>query len=386
MRDFYEVLGVSREASADEIKKAYRKIALKHHPDRNPGDHEAEEQFKEAANAYEVLSNPEKRRNYDRFGHAGLRGAGSDAGGFNNVGDIFSAFGDIFGGGSIFEDVFGGRGRGRRGPQQGQAGGDLRITLPLSLEEISEGTEKKIKVRKQIPCEACGGNGAEDGVPRYSACPTCQGTGEFRQVSRTPFGQFVNVRPCPACEGEGRTLDNKCKSCSGEGRVLGEEVITIAVPPGVSEGNYFDMRGKGHAGVRGGPSGRLRVEIEEVDHPHFVRDGSDIYHDLFVSFPDAALGTVVEVPTLRGTARLEIDPGIQSGKVLRMRGKGLPELNSSTRGDQMVRVHVWTPVSLSAKERELIEQMRSSPSMVPKPGNASERKSFFSRVKDAIVG
>ena len=384
MRDFYEVLGVERTASAEEIKKAYRKLALKYHPDRNPGDVEAEAAFKEAANAYEALSDPEKRRRYDRYGEAGLRGTGAHD--FSNVNDIFSAFGDIFGGGSIFDEMFGAQGRRGRGPRQGQPGGDLRITLPLTLEEIAEGVEKKIKVRKFVACDACGGVGAEDGSPEYDTCATCSGAGEIRQVARSAFGQFVQVRPCPNCLGEGRLLKNKCSTCGGEGRVRGEEVITIPVPPGVASGQYFDMRGKGNIGARGGPAGRLRVEIDEIEHEHFERDGVDIYYDLFISFPDAALGTTADVPTLKGSARLQIDPGVQSGKILRMRGRGLPELNSGFKGDQLVRIHVWTPRDLSQADRHAIEQLRDSPSVVPQPDSKQEKKSFFSRVKNAFSG
>lgn len=385
MRDYYEILGVSRDASAEEIKKAYRKLALRYHPDRNPDDAEAETRFKEAAEAYEVLSTPEKRQRYDRFGHAGVRGNGAAGGaGFQDINDIFSAFSDIFGGGSIFDDVFGGgRGRGRS-RHRGRPGSDLRIKLPLTLEEIAEGTEKKIKVRKYAVCEACSGSGAEAEGEGYSVCPTCQGTGELRHVTRSVFGQFVNVQPCHACQGEGRIIRDKCHACGGDGRVKEEETITITVPAGVLEGHYLTLRGAGNAGLRGGPPGDLRVEIEEIAHEHFVREGLDIIHELYISFPDAALGTDVEVPTLKGRARLKIDAGIQSGRVLRMRERGLPDLNSGHRGDQMVRVHVWTPTALTDEEVRLIEKLRSSPSFEPRPGKHEDRKSFFSKVKDVF--
>ncbi|MEM8556815.1 MAG: molecular chaperone DnaJ [Bacteroidota bacterium] len=386
MRDYYDILGVARSASADEIKKAYRKQAMKYHPDRNPGDADAEAKFKEAAEAYEVLSTPEKRQRYDRFGHAGLRGpAGAPGGGrpgqgFNDISDIFSAFSDIFGGDVRFD--FNQRGNGRRG---GRPGSDLRVRLKLTLEEISEGVERQLKLRKYVACEVCDGAGAEGGDAGYATCPTCNGSGEVRQVSNSFFGQFVNVQPCPQCRGEGRIVQNRCGNCTGEGRLKGEEMVTIEVPGGVSEGQYLNLRGKGNAGQRGGPSGSLRVEIEEVEHEHFTREGMDIVYDLALSFPDAALGTEVEVPTLKGRARLQIDPGLQSGRILRMRGRGLPELGSSSRrGDQMVRVHVWTPQDLSPEERTVLQDLRDSPAFQPKKNG--ERRSFFSRVKDAFSG
>lgn len=389
MRDYYDILGVNRSASPAELKKAYRKLAMEHHPDRNPGDAQAEARFKEAAEAYEVLSSPEKRQRYDRFGHAGVRGNGGPGGGagFHDINDIFSAFGDIFGGsGTIFEDVFGGRaGGGTRRRRGGRAGADLRIKLPLTLEEIAEGTEKRIKVRKHVPCEPCSGTGAEGGEAGYQACKVCQGTGEIRQVTRSVFGQFINVQPCHACQGEGRIISNPCKVCGGDGRQKGEETITITVPAGVLEGNYLTLRGAGNAGSRGGPAGDLRVEIEEIPHEHFVRDGLDVYYELFVSMPDAALGTEVEVPTLKGKARLQVDPGVQSGKILRMRERGLPDLTSGRKGDQMVRVHVWTPQNLSAEEKRVLERMRASPSVEPTPGDGGDRRSFFSRVKDVFT-
>lgn len=371
MRDYYEVLEVPRTATPDEIKKAYRKKALQYHPDRNPGDQEAESKFKEAAEAYEVLSNPDKRARYDRLGHAGVNGgAGRPGAGFQDISDIFSAFSDIFG-------DFGGRSARR-------TGGDLRVRLQLTLEEIAEGVEKKIKVRKLVACETCHATGAREGGRGPQTCPTCQGSGEIRQVASTFFGQFVNVQPCPQCRGEGRIITDPCPACEGEGRVKGEETITVEVPAGVREGHFLSIRGAGNAGRRGDPPGDLRVEIREAEHEHFTRDGLDIRHDLHLSFPDAALGAEVEVPTLRGRARLQIDPGIQSGRVLRMRGRGLPEIGGGRRGDQLVTVHVWTPQRLTAEQRALLEQLRDADAFQPRPDEAAEKRSFFSRVKDVF--
>ncbi len=379
MQDYYELLGVARTAAPDEIKKAYRKKALQYHPDRNPGDAEAESKFKEAAEAYEVLSNPEKRQRYDRFGKAGVsNGAGGRPGGFQDISDIFSAFSDIFGDAGGASDIFG-----RRGARQ-RTGSDLRVRLALTLEEIAEGVEKKIKVRKYVPCEVCDATGADGGEKGYETCPTCNGTGEFRQVSSTFFGQFVNVQPCPNCKGEGRIVTDPCSACGGEGRQKGEDTISVEVPAGVREGHFLSIRGAGNAGRRGNPAGDLRVEIQETPHAELTRDGLDVRYDLHLSFPDAALGTEVEVPTLKGKARLQIDPGIQSGRVLRMRDRGIPEIGSTRRGDQLVNVQVWTPRSLSAEQRELLEQLRDAPAFQPRPDAAGEKKSFFSKVKDVF--
>jgi len=382
-RDFYDVLGVARTATPDEIKKAYRKKALQFHPDRNPGNAEAESAFKEAAEAYEVLSNPEKRSRYDRFGRPGLSGAaGGPAGGFTDISDIFAAFSDIFAGDNRFEDVFGRRPGGAH--RQGRPGTDLRVRLALTLEEIAEGVERQLKLRKYVACDHCEGTGAEDKEAGFTTCPTCQGSGEVRQVSNSFFGQFVNVAPCPTCEGEGRTIDVRCSVCKGEGRVKGEESVTVEVPAGVSGGHYLQIRGAGNAGIRGGLPGALRVEIDEQPHEHFTRDGLDVVHDLFLSFPDAALGTEATVPTLRGRAKLQIDAGIQGGRVLRMRGRGLPEIGGGRRGDQLVRVHVWTPEKMSEPLREALEQLRLEPDLRPNPPRG-DRKGFFSRVKDAFT-
>ncbi len=393
MRDYYEILGVSRAATTVEIKKAYRTLAMQNHPDRNPGDAAAEARFKEAAEAYEVLGNDEKRVRYDRFGHAGVRGAAGGAGGpgFNDFGDIFDRFRDIFEGAGTqggFGDMFGG-GRTRRGPQKGRPGSDLRIKLSLTLEEIAEGVEKNVKVRKFVACGVCEGTGAEGGEEEsgYDVCTTCNGVGEVQRVTRSVFGQFVSVQPCPACGGEGRLLRKPCQNCKGEGRERGEETITIQVPPGVLEGNFLTMRSAGNAGVRAGSPGDLRIEIEEAEHEHLVREGLDVFHDLVLSLPDAALGTEVDIPTLKGASRLTIDAGTQSGKILRMRGRGLPELGTNRRGDQLVRVRVWTPQRLSAEETALLERLRESPAFKPGavPNGHANGRSFFSKVKDAFT-
>jgi molecular chaperone DnaJ len=384
--DYYDILGVDEDASEKEIKKAYRKKAMEYHPDRNPDDPEAEKKFKQAAEAYDVLSDPEKRKRYDRYGHAGLgqNGGGGRGGrgqpGFQDINDIFSAFNDIFGGAQRQQR------RSRR--QQGRPGSDLRVTLPLTLEEIAEGTEKNIKVRKFVACETCDGTGAEGGMEgeNYVMCPKCDGTGEIRQVSRSVFGQFVNVQTCPRCSGEGRIIENPCDDCGGEGRIEGEETISVSVPAGVMEGNYLTISDAGNAGIRGGLAGDLRIEIKEEPHEDFVRDGLDIYHDLYISFPEAALGTEVEVPTLKGKARIQIDAGVQAGKILRMRGRGIPDLEGSGQGDQMIRVHVWTPRTLTDEEEEMLEELRGHRNFQPKPESEEPKKSFFSKVRDVFSG
>ena len=382
-RDYYDVLGVERTATADEIKKAYRQRALDHHPDRNAGDADAEARFKEAAEAYSVLSDADKRARYDRFGRAGLGGAAGGPGAPQDISDIFSAFSDIFGGDNRFDDVFGRARSRRRG--QGRPGTDLRVRVSLTLEEIAEGVERQLTLRKFVACGHCSGSGAEPGEGAVETCPTCQGSGEVRQVANSFFGQFVNVTPCPTCDGDGRVVTAKCTVCEGEGRVKGEETVTVEVPPGVASGHYLQIRGSGNAGLRGGPAGNLRVEIDEEEHEHFTREGLDVVHELHLSFPDAALGTEVTVPTLKGRAKLQVDAGIQSGRVLRMRGRGLPEVGGGRRGDQMVHVHVWTPQTLSPGIREALEQLRLEPDLKPQPG-ASGKRSFFSRVKDAFGG
>ena len=383
-RDYYEVLGVSKDASQDEIKKAYRKRAMKFHPDRNSDDPEAEKKFKEASEAYEVLRDEQKRRQYDQFGHRGMNGGfGGGGAGFENVGfeDIFSRFGEIFG--SDFADMFGGgagRSRGRR--SAGQPGSDMKLRISLELEEIAFGTEKKLKVKKQVKCDECNGTGAETDED-FQTCGTCKGQGEVRQVQRTMLGQMVNVQRCPECNGDGRIITSKCKKCHGEGRYKGEETVRVRVPSGVSEGNYITLRGQGNAGKRGGGAGALVVLIEEKEHEHFERDGNDIYYDLVLSVPDAILGTEVEVPTLKGKAKVKIDEGTQPGKLLRMKGKGIEGLNNAGIGDEYIRVNVFMPKDLSDEEREHIEALRGNDNFAAVNKDDSG-KGFFSKIKDVF--
>jgi molecular chaperone DnaJ len=384
-RDFYEVLGLSRSANTDEIKKAYRQMAMKYHPDRNPGDKQAEEKFKEAAEAYEVLSDEEKRQRYNQFGHDGLRGTNFRE--YTNVNDIFNSFGDIFSGagfgGSIFDEVFGGGQRRRRQTQQGQPGSDLRVRLSLTLEEISAGVEKKIKVKRQKKCDVCQGTGARAGAGK-TTCPQCRGAGEIRQVSQSMFGQFVNITTCPTCEGEGSVIKEPCTTCFGEGRVQGESTVRVNIPAGVSQGNYIPLEGQANAGKRGGPAGDLIVVIEEEPHSFFTRNGDDIIYDLYVSFPGAALGDEVEIPTLTGTAKLSIDPGTPGGRMLRMRERGIPHLNSYGRGDQLVRVHVFVPKKLNGKEKELLKQLKMMEHIEPTEEDREGGSSFFEKAKDSF--
>ncbi|ADY52288.1 chaperone protein DnaJ [Pseudopedobacter saltans DSM 12145] len=379
-RDYYDVLGVSKSASADEIKKAYRKLAIKYHPDKNPDDKAAEEKFKEAAEAYEVLSNPEKRQRYDQFGHAGAQGGfgGGYGGGGMNMEDIFSQFGDIFGGGSPFDSFFGGGG-GRSGGRRTQRGSNLRIKVKLTLEEIAHGVEKKIKVNKQVVCDTCHGSGAKD-KNSVQTCKTCGGTGSVRRVTNTILGQMQTTSTCPTCNGEGTTITSKCTSCHGDGIVRGEETISINIPAGVSEGMQLSMSGKGNAAPRGGIPGDLIILIEEIPHETLKREGSNVIYDLHVSFVDATLGTSIEIPTIDGKARIKLEPGTQGGKILRLKGKGIPEVNSYHKGDQLVQVNVWTPKTINNEERELLEKLRNSQNFKPNPGK--NEKSFFERMKE----
>ena len=378
-RDYYEVLGVGRNATKDEIKKAYRKLAMQYHPDRNPDDKSAEEKFKEAAEAYEILSHDDKRNNYDRFGHEGVRGSTFGSQGFSSVNDIFSHFPDIFGGSSIFDEFFGGTQRGRsRRRGSGTPGSDMRVNLKLTLEEIATGTSKKIKIKKLIKCDECNGTGAQAGTS-LKTCPVCNGTGEIKTVSRSVFGQFVNITACHNCNGEGQVVDTPCRKCSGDGRIQEEVTVKIDVPAGVSDGNYMTMRDDGNAGKRGGHPGDLIVVFQQLPHENFIRDNDDIIYDLFITFPEAALGAEIEVPTLIGKAILKIDAGTQPGKLLKMKGKGIQHLNFSGSGDQIVRINVAIPQKLNSKEKDIIKQLKEMPNV--KSSSETEKKNFFSKFK-----
>lgn len=380
-RDYYEVLGVARGASEAEIKKAYRQMALKYHPDKNPGNKEAEEKFKEAAEAYEVLSSPEKKARYDQYGHSGMGGAGGFGGGAGmNMEDIFSQFGDIFGGHNPFESFFGGGGGRSGGRRSVNRGSNLRIKVKLTLDEVVKGAEKKIKVNKLVACQNCSGSGAGAGQGSFSTCSTCNGSGQVRRVTNSFLGQMQTITTCPTCQGEGQTITNKCKGCNGSGVQQGEEVISINIPPGVSEGMQLNVSGKGNAAERGGIPGDLLIMVEEVPHPDLQRDGEHLVYDLYISFVDAALGTSVEVPTIEGRAKIKIEPGTQAGKVLRLKGKGVPALNSYQRGDLLVNINVWTPQQLSSDEKKALEKLRDSENFKPKPGKGD--KSFFERMKE----
>ncbi len=372
-RDFYEILGVNKNSTEAEIKKAYRQMALKYHPDKNPGDKEAENKFKEAAEAYEILSDSEKRNRYDQFGHRGMNGG---SGGMN-MEDIFSHFGDIFGEGSPFESFFGGGGT--RGGRRVNRGTNLRIKVSLTLEEIANGVEKKIKVNKFIPCTVCKGTGAQDGSA-FHTCNSCKGTGQVHKVTNTFIGQMRTTSVCPACSGEGQIIAEKCKSCHSSGVQRGDETISVNIPAGVGEGMQLTMSGKGNAAERGGIAGDLLILIEEEKHPFLQRDGNNLLYDLYINFADAALGFTTEIPTLDGKAKIKIDAGTQGGKVFRLKGKGLPSLNSYGKGDILVNVNVWTPQHVSGEEKKLLEQLRNSPNFKPNPGKGD--KSFYDRMKE----
>lgn len=388
-RDFYDVLGVAKSASAEEIKKAYRKMAIKYHPDKNPGDKQAEDNFKEAAEAYEILSNAEKKQRYDHYGHAGVGGAsggggGGYGGGGMNMEDIFSQFGDIFGnggggGGSPFDSFFGGGGQQSRGGRRVAKGSNLRIKVKLTLEEIANGTEKKIKVNKQVSCKTCDGTGAKD-KSSVSTCKTCGGSGAVRRVTNTILGQMQTSSTCPTCNGSGQQITSKCTVCHGEGTTRGEETISINIPAGVSDGMQLSMSGKGNAAPNGGIPGDLIILIEETPHESLKREGNNVVYDLHVSIVDAALGFSAEVPTIDGKAKIKIEPGTQSGKLLRLKGKGIPEVNSYHRGDEIIHVNIWTPKALSAEERAMLEKLRESPNFKPQPGKND--KSFFEKMKE----
>jgi len=378
-RDYYEILGVGKNASTDEIKKAYRKVAMQYHPDRNPGDKSAEEKFKEAAEAYEILSDSDKKSQYDRYGHAGLSGNGRGfAGGGMNMEDIFSQFGDVFGD-DLFGSFFGG-GRGRSGQRsRGVRGSNLRIKLKLNYEEIAKGVTKNIKVKKYVACNTCNGSGAKD-KGSVQTCNTCGGSGQVRRVQNTFLGQMQTVTTCPTCNGEGTTITAKCGTCKGEGRVYAEETVTIDIPAGVQEGMQLNINGKGNAGERGGMPGDLVILIEEETHKELHREGLNVAYELHLSFTDAVFGTQVEVPTIDGKAKIKIPAGTQSGKIFRLKGKGFPAVNSYEKGDQLVQVNVWTPQHISNEEKAMLEKLSESPNFKPHPDK--NEKNFFDKIKE----
>ena len=375
-RDYYEVLGVDKSASADEIKKAYRKKAIQYHPDRNPGDMEAEEKFKEAAEAYDVLSDPDKRQRYDQFGHAGVSGAAGNGGPYGDfsggmsMDDIFSMFGDIFGGHGGFGG-FGGTSRGASAARR-YRGSDLRVKVRLTLNEIASGVEKKFKLKKYVACSHCHGTGAEDGAT--DVCPTCHGSGTVTRTQNTFLGTMQSQTTCPNCGGEGRVIKNKCKVCGGDGIVQGEEIVTVKIPAGVMEGMQLSMNGKGNAGKHNGIAGDLLIVVEEEPHQEFTRDKNDLIYNLLLNFPTAALGGTVEIPTLDGRARVKIDAGTQPGKLLRLRGKGLPDINGYGHGDLIVNVSVYVPETLTSGEKEQLQKMNDSPNF--KPSTSVKEKIF----------
>lgn len=376
-RDYYEILGLSKGASAEEIKKAYRKQALKFHPDRNPGDKEAEENFKEAAEAYEVLSDPQKRQRYDQFGHAGMSGAAGGSGHFTNVEDIFSHFGDIF---SEFGfGGFGGFGGSRGRSRHVNRGSNLRVKVTLTLEEIANGVEKKIKVNKYVSCKACSGTGARSSSD-YETCHTCHGSGQVTRVTNTLLGQMQTSSPCPTCGGEGKIIKNRCTECHGEGIVKEAEVISINIPAGVGEGMQLNIAGKGNAARRGGVNGDLLVVIEEQQHPELIRDGNDLLYPLYLSFPQAVLGDTVEVPTVDSKVKIKIEAGTQPGRILRLRGKGLPEVNGYGRGDLLVNINIWVPQKLNKEEQKQMEKLVEADNFQPNP--SKQDKGFFERMRN----
>ena len=374
-RDFYEILGLTKSASEDEIKKAYRKLAIKYHPDKNPDDKAAEEKFKEAAEAYEVLSNPEKRQRYNQYGHAGVGGAsgggGGHYGGGMNMDDIFSQFGDIFGGG------FGG-GRSSGGGRRVVRGSNLRVKVKLNLQEVAKGVEKKLKVNKFVSCNTCKGSGAKNGT--FDTCKLCNGSGVQIRTQQTFLGAMQTQTTCSGCNGEGKTVKDKCNTCHGDGIVRAEEVISINIPAGVAEGMQLSVGGKGNAAPRGGINGDLLVLIEEEEHLELKRDGNNLFYDSYVNFADAALGTSIEIPTVDAKVKVKLEPGTQSGKVLRLKGKGLPDVNSYGTGDLLVNINVWTPQSLTADEKKALETLRASKNFAPNPNR--KEKGFFDRMKE----
>jgi len=387
MSDYYQILDVPRDADADQIKKAYRKLAMEYHPDRNNGSVEAEGRFKEISEAYEVLKDPQRRAAFDRFGKEGVRGAGAGGpfqGGFD-LHDAIEIFMRDFGGGAGFEEMFGSRRRGdpRRRRSAGEA---LRVRLPVQLADVATGVTKKIRVALLEPCEPCSGTGSAHGGGAET-CTTCGGTGEERIAQRSVFGQIVSVTTCRSCGGEGQVISDPCRSCHGEGRVREESEVEVKIPPGVTSENYITLRGRGNAGPRGGPRGDILVLLEVEDDPRFIRDGGDLITDVIITQAQAALGADIEVPTIEGVDTVEVPAGVQSGEALRIRGRGLPELNSAATGDLIVRVRVWTPSRLSAAQRELYEQLAEVEDPAPERGEetTSSGRGFWSRVREAFT-
>ncbi|HOP49705.1 MAG TPA: molecular chaperone DnaJ [Ignavibacteriales bacterium] len=364
-RDYYEVLGVDKNASQDDIKKAYRKLAMQYHPDRNPSK-EAEEKFKEITEAYEVLSDPDKRSKYDKFGHSGMR-MGEDFHQYTNMNDIFSNFSDIFetffggAGGSIFDNFGGSSQRGRR-RSSGIPGSDIRVDIELNLEEIATGTSKKVKLKRLVKCDTCKGTGAKNGTALKN-CPVCNGTGEVRKTQQSFFGHVVNIQPCSNCHGEGVVVDQPCTKCKGDGRIQIEDTVKVNIPAGVQEGQYLTLRGQGHAGIRGGRDGDLIVVFHEKKHPTFTRENDDIIYELYLSFPELALGTEIEVPTLTGKAKLKIEPGLEPGKILKIKDKGIKHLNSAGSGDLKIKINVIVPKKLTPQEVDLLNKLKEMPNI-----------------------
>ena len=376
--DYYDVLGVERSASEEEIKKAYRRLAVKHHPDKNPGDNSTVEKFKEATEAYEILKDPQKRQTYDQYGHAAFQPGGTGgSGGFAgfDLSDALRAFMRDFGGfGDVFDDMFGNSRRG--GAMRGQ---DLRVRVPLTLEEIAAGVTRKIRIQRLATCERCHGSGAEPGTSPEK-CPACHGAGEIRRVTRSFFGQFVNISPCPHCGGQGRIVGHPCSTCQGEGRVEGTTTVSVKIPAGVTSGNYISVPGAGHAGAHGGPAGDAIVLIEEKPHKVFTRQGDDVLCEIPISFSQAALGETITVPTLNGDQAVEVPAGAQSGKIVRLKNKGVPHLRGYGQGDQLVRFVVWTPTKLSLVERQLFEKLAAMSGTHPPKAD----KSFFEKLRETL--
>ncbi|MCK9413613.1 MAG: molecular chaperone DnaJ [Prolixibacteraceae bacterium] len=375
-RDYYEVLGVSKNATAEEIKKAYRQKAIQFHPDKNPGDKASEEKFKEAAEAYEILSSPEKKQRYDQFGHAGMGNQGGFGGQHMTMEDIFSSFGDIFGGGGF--SGFGGFGGGGSRGQRVNRGSNLRIKVTLNLSEVANGCEKKLKVKKYVSCDSCHGSGAKGGSG-HTTCSTCRGSGQVTRISNSIFGQIQQSSTCPTCSGEGKIITQKCEKCYGEGLIQGEEVVTVKIPAGVGEGMQLSVGGKGNAARRGGVPGDLLVLIAEEEHPELIRDENDLIYNLFLSFPDLALGLTSEIPTIDGKVKVKIEAGTQPEKILRLRGKGIPDVNGYGKGDLLVKIHAWVPQKLSSEEKKQLERLQQLPNFqVPEE---TRERNFFDRVK-----